>query len=70
MHIELTEEERAWLGQYDGMDLHAPVPPEHVRARLESLGLIKLKGAGLGATAKGLRLLRRGRVPAGAITPA
>jgi hypothetical protein len=58
MRIDLTEQEWAWLEQYDGLDLPAPVPPEAVRARLESLGLIKQKSAGLGATGKGLKLLR------------
>ena len=58
MRIDLTEEEWAWLEQYDGLDLPAPVPPEHVRAKLVGLGLIKQTGAGLGATAKGLKVLR------------
>ena len=58
MGLNLTEEDWAWLEQYDGLDLPAPVPPAHVRVKLESLGLIKLKGAGLGATPKGLKLLR------------
>jgi hypothetical protein len=58
MALDLTEEDWAWLEQYDGLDLPAPVPPSHVRAKLESLGLIKAKGAGLGATAKGLKALR------------
>ena len=58
MGINLTDEEWSWLEQYDGLDLPAPVPPEHVRTRLESLALIKQKGAGLGATARGLKLLR------------
>lgn len=58
MRIVLNEEEWAWLEQYDGLDLPAPVPPEHVRTRLEGLGLIKQKGRGLGATAKGLKLIR------------
>ena len=58
MAIDLTEEDWAWLEQYDGLDLPAPVPPQHVRAKLESLALIKPKGAGLGATAKGIKALR------------
>ena len=58
MGLELTEEDWAWLEQYEGLDLPAPVPPPHVRTKLEALGLIKMKGAGLGATAKGLKLLR------------
>ncbi|MDB5863123.1 MAG: hypothetical protein JWO70_929 [Betaproteobacteria bacterium] len=58
MRCELSPEEWAWLSQYDGLDLHAPAPPAHVRAKLESLGLIARKAAGLGATAKGLKLLR------------
>ena len=58
MRIDLTDEEWAWLEQYDGLDLPAPVPPEHVRKRLEGLGLIKPKGGGLGATPKGLKLLK------------
>lgn len=58
MALDLTEEDWAWLEQYDGLDLPAPVPPPHVRARLETLGLIKMKGAGLGATAKGIKALR------------
>ena len=70
MRIDLNEEEWAWLEQYDGLDLPAPVPPAHVRMRLESLGLIKQKGAGLGATAKGLKLLRSGRASPRAVTPA
>ena len=70
MRIDLTEEEWAWLEQYDGLDLPAPVPPERVRTRLETLGLIKQKGAGLGATAKGLKLLRNGCVRPRAVTPA
>ena len=66
MRIELTEEEWAWLEQYDGgLDLPAPVPPEHVRKRLEGLGLIKPKGAGLGATPKGLKLIRSRAVARG-----
>ena len=70
MRIDLNEEEWAWLAQYDGLDLPAPVPPGHVRTRLETLGLIRQKGAGLGATAKGLKLLRGGRAHPRAVTPA
>ena len=58
MGLDLTEEDWAWLEQYDGLDLPAPVPPPHVRSKLEGLGLICIKGAGLGATAKALKLLR------------
>jgi hypothetical protein len=61
MKYDLSEEEWAWLEQYDGLDLEVPTPPPHVLEKLESLGLIGRKAAGLGATAKGAKLLRARR---------
>ena len=63
MAYDLTPEEWAWLEQYDGIDLEVPAPPEYVRQKLESLGLIKRKAAGLGVTQRGRKLLRT-RTPA------
>ena len=61
MEYDLTEEEWAWLEQYDGLDVDVPAPPPHIRAKLEGLGLIKRKAAGLGTTAKGAKALRARR---------
>ena len=61
MEYDLTQDEWAWLEQYDGLDLEVPTPPEHIRAKLEALGLIKRKAAGLGVTAKGAKALRARR---------
>jgi hypothetical protein len=58
MAFELTEDEWGWLEQYDGLDLDFPAPPEYVRQKLQSLGLIKPKAAGLGLTPQGRTTLR------------
>jgi hypothetical protein len=58
MKYDLSDEEWAWLEQYDGLDLEVPTPPAHILQKLEALGLVGRKAAGLGATAKGAKLLR------------
>ena len=58
MAFELTDDEWSWLEQYDGLDLDFPAPPEYVRQKLQRLGLIKPKAAGLGLTPHGRTTLR------------
>ena len=61
MQYDLTVEEWAWLEQYDGLDVEVPTPPADIRTKLEGLGLIKQKAAGLGTTPKGAKALRARR---------
>jgi hypothetical protein len=66
MAFELSADEWSWLEQYNGLDLDAPMPPQHILEKLKSLGLIKRKAAGLGLSPRGRKLLlgRQSAVPA------
>ena len=57
MALELSAEEWSWLEQYNGLDLDAPMPPHHILEKLQNLGLIKRKAAGLGLSPRGRKLL-------------
>lgn len=61
MAFDLSHDEWDWLQQYDGIDTDFPTPPQYVRQKLQSLGLIKPKAAGLGLTSRGQTLLRTRR---------